>query len=72
LPAKIARDEEEFAAHGGTMGKNDNEVWGDFRRNPPGRGRFPRLFVTRRSKTPSIRRSSLLDTGKIGSRRRAP
>ena len=33
---------------------------------------FPRLFVTRRSKTPGIRRSSLLDTGKIGSRRRAP
>ncbi len=33
---------------------------------------FPRLFVIRHSKIPDIRSSSLLDTGRIGSRRSAP
>ena len=36
------------------------------------RTNFPGLVVTRRSKTPGIHRSSLLDTEKIGSRRRTP
>jgi len=48
LRAKIVSDETPFAAHGGTMRKNGNEVWRDFRRNPKGRANFPSLFVAPR------------------------
>jgi hypothetical protein len=44
LREKIEANEAEFAAHGGTMRKNDNEVCFDFRRNPEGRGQFPRFL----------------------------
>jgi len=39
----IGPDEAESAGRGGTTGKDDNEVWIDFRRNPEGQGRFSRF-----------------------------
>jgi hypothetical protein len=78
LRAKIvsyeAGVEAEFAARSRTIRKNDNKVWRDFRRNPEGRGpRFsisgPGFVVARRSKMSNIRRSSLREPEKIGSRR---
>jgi hypothetical protein len=55
--------EAEFAAHDGTMGKNDNKVWRDFRRNPQGRGHPFFDFRARlrcRSSLEDVQYSSLL------------
>jgi hypothetical protein len=58
VASESGADEAEFAAHGGTMRKNDNEVWHAFRRNPEGRGQFSRLRC--RSSLEDSRYSSLL------------
>jgi len=72
LRAKNKPDEAEAEGFGGSKVEADNEVWLGFRRNPSGRANFPGLVVARRSKMPDIRRSSLLDPVKIGSRRCRP
>jgi hypothetical protein len=69
LRAKIRPDEAESEGCGGTTVEGENEVWPDFRRNPSGRANFPHFVVNRRSQTPGMHRSSLLELRKIGSRR---
>jgi hypothetical protein len=43
---------------GGSTDEGENEVWPDFRRNPKGRGQFPRF--PRRSSLADTRYASLL------------
>ena len=56
--------EAESAAHGEPTGKDENEVWADFRRNPEGRGQFSRLGCRSSLEGSNIRRSSLLEDQK--------
>jgi hypothetical protein len=63
-------DEAESEGCGGSTVEDDNEVWHVLHRNPKGWANFPHFFVTCRSKIADIRRSSLLELGKIDSQRR--
>ena len=49
-----------------------NEVWPNLRRNPKGRGQFSRFRCRSSLQWPTTARSSLLELGKTGSRRRHP
>ncbi len=72
MRAKIGADEAEAAGCGRPPVKADNEGWPEFRRNPQGRGGFPRLFCRSSLKCPDICHSSLRAFGKIRSRRCRP
>jgi hypothetical protein len=52
--------------------EDGNEVWADFRRNPKGRSQFSRFRCHSSLQWSTTARSSLLELGKTGFRRRHP
>ena len=72
MRAKTKPDEAEAEDFGGSKVEADNEGWLGFAATLRDGVNFPGLVVARCSKMPDIRRSSLLDPMKIGSRRCRP
>jgi hypothetical protein len=70
LRAKIVSDKAEDEGFGDSKARTTTQDEAIFAATRRDEADFPDFFVGRRSETSGIRRSSLLELGKIGSRRR--